>query len=178
VLLNYPRSTGVIKDAEEFVDGVTFRDAETARNSWRKRKWSSTPRASPTRCAAWRCHRAADDRSHQGIHLVFDGTFFPATPIMVPHTSDGAVGCLAIPGRPPGVGNTDTPVAEPRWSPVRHGNRRLSLFSRPRRLYLPGSPARPIATTSSLRPRSRACSATGGRSSAWTTPSASKTPAC
>lgn len=58
-------------------------------------------------------------RPSQGIHLVFDATFFPSqTAMMVPSTSDGRV-LFAIPWKNSVlVGTTDTEVTAPVYEPV------------------------------------------------------------
>lgn len=120
-LLNYVEVTGLSKDAEGFVDGVTGRDAETG-NEFRatakvvvnatgafsdllrvKAEASATPMIAPS----------------QGIHLVFDASFLQGrSAIMVPHTSDGRV-LFAIPWHGHTlVGTTDTPIASATLEPV------------------------------------------------------------
>ncbi len=121
VLLNYVEVTGIAKDAQGFVNGVTACDVETGVEfhaaakvvinatgafSDRLRQFAD-PTAAPMIAAS------------QGIHLVFDAAFLAGeSAIMVPHTSDGRV-LFAIPwhGRTL-VGTTDTPVSEPSLEPV------------------------------------------------------------
>src|SRR5580692_10864425 len=120
-LLNYAEVTGLTKDAQGFVDGVTARDAETG-NEFRtaakvvinatgafsdllrlQAEPSVTPMIVPS----------------QGIHLVFDKSFLQGdSAIMVPHTSDGRV-LFAIPWHGHTlVGTTDTPIATATLEPV------------------------------------------------------------
>ena len=123
-LLNYAPVTALLKDAEGFVDGVRFRDAESGRGT-------RGPRAGgDQRHRTVRRRRAADGgpavepmvAASQGIHLVFDSSFLPGdSAIMVPHTSDGRV-MFAIPWHGHTlVGTTDTPVAVATLEPVAHG---------------------------------------------------------
>jgi glycerol-3-phosphate dehydrogenase len=121
-LLNYVPVTGFVKDAEGFVEGVTFHDAESA---------GAGPISLKARCvinatgAFSDALRHADDpeavpmiAASQGVHLVFDRTFLPrSTAIMVPHTRDGRV-MFAIPWRDHVVvGTTDTPISTPTLEP-------------------------------------------------------------
>ena len=120
-LLNYVEVTGLTKDAQGFVDGVSARDVETG-NEFRaaakvvvnatgafsdvlrlKAEPSSTPMIVPS----------------QGIHLVFAASFLQGdSAVMVPHTSDGRV-LFAIPWNGHTlVGTTDTPVAQATLEPV------------------------------------------------------------
>jgi glycerol-3-phosphate dehydrogenase len=120
-LLNYVEVTGLTKDAQGFVDGVSARDVETG-NEFRatarvvvnatgaftdllrlKAEPSATPMIVPS----------------QGIHLVFAASFLQGdSAIMVPHTSDGRV-LFAIPWHGHTlVGTTDTPIAQATLEPV------------------------------------------------------------
>ncbi|MBI5386487.1 MAG: glycerol-3-phosphate dehydrogenase/oxidase [Verrucomicrobia bacterium] len=124
-LLNYARVTGLAKDAEGFVTGLTFCDQE-----------SGATHALPARCVINAtgpfCDelRRMDDPSaatmiapSQGVHIVLPRDFLPRdTAIMVPHTRDGRV-MFAIPWHDHVVvGTTDTPIPtvslEPR--PLEH----------------------------------------------------------
>lgn len=120
-LLNYVEVTGLTKDAQGFVNGVSARDVETG-NEFRaaakvvvnatgafsdllrlKAEPSSTPMIVPS----------------QGIHLVFEKGFLQGeSAVMVPHTSDGRV-LFAIPWHGHTlVGTTDTPIAAATLEPV------------------------------------------------------------
>jgi glycerol-3-phosphate dehydrogenase len=120
-LLNYVEVTGLTKDTQGFVDGVTGRDVETG-NVFRatakvvvnatgafsdllrlKAESSATPIIAPS----------------QGIHLVFEASFLEGgSAIMVPHTSDGRV-LFAIPWHGHTlVGTTDTPIRTATLEPV------------------------------------------------------------
>jgi glycerol-3-phosphate dehydrogenase len=120
-LFNYVRVTGLTKDAEGFINGVTARDviggeefeaqAEVVINATgpftddlrRQADGSSEPIIAPS----------------QGVHLVFDRSFLPGdSAIMVPHTSDGRV-MFAIPWHGHTlIGTTDTAVEGASLEPV------------------------------------------------------------
>jgi len=120
-LLNYVAVTGLTKDTQGFVNGVTARDAETG-NEFRAAakvvvnatgafsdalRLQAEPSATPMMVPS------------QGIHLVFDKSFLQGeSAVMVPHTSDGRV-LFAIPWHGHTlVGTTDTPIATPALEPV------------------------------------------------------------
>jgi glycerol-3-phosphate dehydrogenase len=143
-LLNYVRVTGLTKDAEGFIDGVTARDAETGEEFHapaevvinatgpftddlrRQADASIAPIISPS----------------QGVHLVFDRSFLPGeSAIMVPHTSDGRV-MFAIPWHGHTlIGTTDTPVEHPTLEPVAL-DREIDFILSTAALYLAHQPAR------------------------------------
>ena len=120
-LLNYAPVTGLLKDADGFVNGVSTRDQETGA------EWQAQARvvvnATGAFCDALRQQAepgiAPMLAASQGIHLVFDRSFLPGdSAIMVPHTSDGRV-LFAIPWHGHTlVGTTDTPIAEATEEPV------------------------------------------------------------
>ena len=114
-LVNYVRCTGLVKDEDGFVDGLTVEDLES--------ETSATIRA---RCvvnatgAFSDAVRRLDDPDaanmiapSQGVHVVLDGRFLGGeSAIMVPRTSDGRV-LFAIPWHGMTVvGTTDTPIEE------------------------------------------------------------------
>jgi glycerol-3-phosphate dehydrogenase len=120
-LLNYVEVTGLTKDAQGFVDGVSARDVETG-NQFRAAakvvvnatgafsdllRLQAEPGATPMIAPS------------QGIHLVFDSSFLRGeSAVMVPHTSDGRV-LFAIPWHGHTlVGTTDTPIAAATLEPV------------------------------------------------------------
>ena len=113
VVLNYIEVTGVLKDAEGVVAGVTARDVETGREFRAAAK--CVINATGPFCDSVR--RLADPavesiiKPSQGIHLVFDRSFLAGnSAIMVPHTTDGRV-MFAIPWHGHTVvGTTDTPI--------------------------------------------------------------------
>ena len=113
--LNYVEVTGLTRDAEGFIDGVTARDAESGAEFQAK----AGVVINATGPFSDNLRRQADPSSKpliapsQGIHLVFDRSFLPGeSAIMVPHTSDGRV-MFAIPwhGRTL-IGTTDTPISD------------------------------------------------------------------
>ncbi|HEX4772524.1 MAG TPA: glycerol-3-phosphate dehydrogenase/oxidase [Bryobacteraceae bacterium] len=114
-LLNYARVTGLTKDTDGFVNGVMARDEESGQN------FTALARIVVNATGPWtdQIRQYADASLQpmispsQGIHLVFDRSFLPASSaIMVPHTSDGRV-MFAIPWHGHTlVGTTDTPIAE------------------------------------------------------------------
>jgi glycerol-3-phosphate dehydrogenase len=144
VLLNYAKVTGVTKDAEEFVDGVAFRDAETGEEFVATGKVvvnATGPFTDALRHLADAAVKPMIAPS-QGIHLVFDGTFLPGdSAIMVPHTSDGRV-LFAIPWHGHTVvGTTDTPVAQAALEPIAT-EQEVEFILQTASLYLARKPAR------------------------------------
>jgi glycerol-3-phosphate dehydrogenase len=120
-LFNYTPVTALTKDAEGFVDGVRFRDAESG-EEFEARGQVVINATGPFVDAV---RRMADQglapivAASQGVHLVFDSSFLPGdSAIMVPHTSDGRV-MFAIPWHAHTlVGTTDTPVPLAALEPV------------------------------------------------------------
>src|SRR6202045_3849187 len=120
-LLNYVEVTGLTKDAQGFVEGVSARDIETG-NEFR-----ATAKVVINATGAFtdllRLNAEPDAKPmivpSQGIHLVFDSSFLQGeSAIMVPHTRDGRV-LFAIPWHGHTlVGTTDTPVATATLEPV------------------------------------------------------------
>jgi glycerol-3-phosphate dehydrogenase len=143
-LLNYVAVTGLTKDVEGFVDGVTARDAFTgdefearagvvinATGAFtdairRQAEPSVKPMISPS----------------QGIHLVFDRSFLSGdSAIMVPHTSDGRV-MFAIPWHGHTlIGTTDTPIAEATLEPLAM-EKEIEFILTTAALYLAKKPTR------------------------------------
>ena len=120
-LLNYVEVTGLTKDAQGFVDGVSARDVETG-NEFRAAA-KVVVNATGAFCDLLRL-RAEPSATpmivpSQGIHLVFDSSFLQGeSAVMVPHTSDGRV-LFAIPWHGHTlVGTTDTPIAAATLEPV------------------------------------------------------------
>jgi glycerol-3-phosphate dehydrogenase len=120
-LLNYVEVTGLTKDAQGFVNGVSARDAETG-NEFRATAKIVVNATGPF---SDRLRLQADPSAEsmivpsQGVHLVFDSSFLQGeSAIMVPHTSDGRV-LFAIPWHGHTlVGTTDTPIAAATLEPV------------------------------------------------------------
>jgi glycerol-3-phosphate dehydrogenase len=120
-VLNYAEVTGLTKDAEGFVNGVTVRDREDGSG------FSAEARTviNATGPFSDEIRRAADPAAapiiapSQGVHLVLDGSFLAGeSAIMIPHTSDGRV-MFAIPWHGHTlVGTTDTPIPGAAPEPV------------------------------------------------------------
>jgi len=120
-LLNYVEVTGVTKDTQGFVDGVTARDIETGQ------EFHATAKVVINATGAFsdRLRLIAEPEAasmvvpSQGVHLVFDKAFLEGeSAIMVPHTSDGRV-LFAIPWQGHTlVGTTDTPLKAATLEPV------------------------------------------------------------
>ena len=120
-LLNYVAVTGIAKDAQGFVNGITARDAETGEELHACAKVV----INATGAFTDNLRRAADlsiepmIAPSQGIHLVFGPDFLPGnSAIMVPRTRDGRV-LFAIPWNGHVlVGTTDTPILAPSLEPI------------------------------------------------------------
>jgi glycerol-3-phosphate dehydrogenase len=120
-LLNYCRVTALIKDREDFVNGVVAIDEESGA------EFTATAKVVVNATGPFTdgIRRLADPSvkpmisPSQGVHLVFDRSFLPAdSAIMVPHTSDGRV-MFAIPWHGHTlVGTTDTAIPEPVAEPL------------------------------------------------------------
>ena len=119
-LLNYCPATGLTKDADGYVNGVTALDTETG-------EVLTLPArivVNATGVFTDQVRRMADPQAEtlvvtsQGIHLVFDRSFLKGdTALMVPRTSDGRV-LFVIPWHGHAVaGTTDTPVDAPSLEP-------------------------------------------------------------
>ena len=112
-LLNYFPATGLERDADGYINGLTARDAETGE------EFAIPARmvVNATGVFTDSIRRMADPDAEQlvvtsqGIHLVFDHSFLMSeTALMVPKTSDGRV-LFVIPWHGHAVaGTTDTPV--------------------------------------------------------------------
>ncbi len=120
-LLNYVEVTGVTKNADGMVDGVSARDVETGEEFHA----ASMVVINATGAFSDRLRLAAEPgvapmiAPSQGIHLVFDGAFLSGeSAIMVPQTSDGRV-LFAIPWHGHTlVGTTDTAIQTVPLEPV------------------------------------------------------------
>ena len=121
MLLNYVEVTGLTKDAQGFVDGVTARDVENGNEFRPAAKVVVNATGAFTDLLRLKAEPAAESMivPSQGIHLVFEASFLQGTSaIMVPHTSDGRV-LFAIPWHGHTlVGTTDTPIAAATLEPV------------------------------------------------------------
>jgi glycerol-3-phosphate dehydrogenase len=113
--------TGLTKDADGFVEGVTARDVETGQEFHAAAKVV----INATGAFSDRLRRIAEPAAttmiapSQGIHLVFNSTFLAGeSAVMVPHTSDGRV-LFAIPWHGHTlVGTTDTPIQTAALEPL------------------------------------------------------------
>jgi glycerol-3-phosphate dehydrogenase len=120
-LLNYVEVTGLTKDTQGFVDGVTARDVETGKEF----RAASKVVVNATGAFSDQLRLNAEPGvapmivPSQGIHLVFDSTFLQGdSAVLVPHTSDGRV-LFAIPWHGHTlVGTTDTPIPAATLEPV------------------------------------------------------------
>jgi glycerol-3-phosphate dehydrogenase len=119
-VVNYCPATGLQRDDEGYVNGLTARDEETGEElSLRARIVVNA-----TGVFTDSIRRMADAEAEtlvvtsQGIHLVFDRSFLKGdTALMVPRTSDGRV-LFVIPWHGHAVaGTTDTPLDAPSLEP-------------------------------------------------------------
>jgi glycerol-3-phosphate dehydrogenase len=119
-LINYCPATGLKRDAEGYVNGVTARDEETGEEL----TLAARMVVNATGVFTDSVRQMADPQAEQlvvtsqGIHLVFDRSFLKGgTALMVPKTSDGRV-LFVIPWHGHAVaGTTDTPVDAPSLEP-------------------------------------------------------------
>jgi glycerol-3-phosphate dehydrogenase len=143
-LLNYVRVTGVTKDAEGIVDGVTARDYESGEGFELKARVVINATGAFTDALRKEADPSAAPMiaPSQGIHLVFDGSFIAGqSAIMVPHTSDGRV-MFAIPWHGHAVvGTTDTPIPSPSLEPVAM-EQEIDFILHTASLYLEKKPSR------------------------------------
>ena len=120
VLVNHCPATGLMKDADGYVNGVVARDEETGEEL----TIAARVVVNATGVFTDSVRRMAEPGvepmmvTSQGIHLVFDRSFLKGeTALMVPRTSDGRV-LFVIPWHGHAVaGTTDTPVEEPSLEP-------------------------------------------------------------
>jgi glycerol-3-phosphate dehydrogenase len=119
-LVNYCPATGLLRDADGYVNGLTAQDSETGEML----KIRARVVVNATGVFTDSVRRMADPEAEQlvvtsqGIHLVFDRSFLKGdTALMVPRTSDGRV-LFVIPWHGHAVaGTTDTPVDAPSLEP-------------------------------------------------------------
>lgn len=120
-LLNYVEVTGLTKDVQGFVDGVSACDVETSNEFQASAKVVVNATGPFSDLLRLKAEPAAAPMvvPSQGIHLVFDSSFLQGeSAVMVPHTSDGRV-LFAIPWHGHTlVGTTDTPIAAATLEPV------------------------------------------------------------
>jgi glycerol-3-phosphate dehydrogenase len=112
-ILNYAPVTGLLKDPEGMVHGLTFLDAESGQTQSVYAR--CVINATGAFCDALQQQDEPGSEPiiapSQGVHIVLDRSFLPGdTAIMVPHTRDGRV-MFAIPWHGHVlVGTTDTPI--------------------------------------------------------------------
>lgn len=119
-LVNYCPATGLLRDDEGYVNGLTAHDEETGEQITIPARIV----VNATGVFTDSVRRMADPQAEQlvvtsqGIHLVFDHSFLRSeTALMVPKTSDGRV-LFVIPWHGHAVaGTTDTPVDTPSLEP-------------------------------------------------------------
>jgi glycerol-3-phosphate dehydrogenase len=120
-LLNYVEVTGLTKDAQGFVDGVSARDVETGNDFRAAAKVVVNATGAFSDLLRLQAEPGATPMiaPSQGIHLVLDASFLRGeSAVMVPHTSDGRV-LFAIPWHGHTlVGTTDTPIAAATLEPI------------------------------------------------------------
>jgi glycerol-3-phosphate dehydrogenase len=119
-LVNYCPATGLLRDADGYINGLTARDEENGE------EFTVNARivVNATGVFTDSVRRMADPEAEQlvvtsqGIHLVFDPSFLRSqTALMVPKTSDGRV-LFVIPWHGHAVaGTTETPVDAPSLEP-------------------------------------------------------------
>jgi len=119
-LLNYCPATGLMRDAEGYVNGVIAQDNETGEALTLPARIVVNATGVFTDSVRQMADPAAETLvvTSQGIHLVFDRSFLKGdTALMVPKTSDGRV-LFVIPWHGHAVaGTTDTPVDAPSLEP-------------------------------------------------------------
>ncbi|MGA7109431.1 MAG: glycerol-3-phosphate dehydrogenase/oxidase [Terracidiphilus sp.] len=119
-LVNYFPATGLLRDAEGYINGATARDEETGEELNISARIVVNATGVFTDSIRKMADPAADPLvvTSQGIHLVFDRSFLKGdTALMVPRTSDGRV-LFVIPWHDHAVaGTTDTPLDAPSFEP-------------------------------------------------------------
>ena len=119
-MLNYCPATGLKRDSDGYVNGVTARDEETGEELTISARMVVNATGVFTDSIRQMADPAAEQLvvTSQGIHLVFDRSFLKGdTALMVPRTSDGRV-LFVIPWHGHAVaGTTDTPVDAPSLEP-------------------------------------------------------------
>jgi glycerol-3-phosphate dehydrogenase len=119
-LVNYCPATGLLRDAEGYVNGLTARDSESGEELCIRARIVVNATGVFTDSIRRMADPAIDPLlvTSQGIHLVFDRSFLKSeTALMVPRTSDGRV-LFVIPWHGHAVaGTTDTPLDAPSLEP-------------------------------------------------------------
>jgi glycerol-3-phosphate dehydrogenase len=119
-LMNYCPATGLLRDADGYVNGLTARDEESGEEFTIQARIVVNATGVFTDSVRRMADPAAEQLvvTSQGIHLVFEPSFLRSeTALMVPKTSDGRV-LFVIPWHGHAVaGTTDTPVDAPSLEP-------------------------------------------------------------
>jgi glycerol-3-phosphate dehydrogenase len=119
-LVNYCPATGLLRDDDGYVNGLTARDDETGEAFQIPAKIVVNATGVFTDSIRRMANPEAEQMvvTSQGIHLVFDPSFLRSdTALMVPRTNDGRV-LFVIPWHGHAVaGTTDTPVDAPSLEP-------------------------------------------------------------
>jgi glycerol-3-phosphate dehydrogenase len=119
-LVNYCPATGVLRDADGYLNGVTARDEETGEELTIPARMVVNATGVFTDSIRCMADPSAEPLvvTSQGIHLVFDRSFLKGdTALMVPRTSDGRI-LFVIPWHGHAVaGTTDTPLDAPSLEP-------------------------------------------------------------
>jgi glycerol-3-phosphate dehydrogenase len=159
-LMNYARVISLLKSGDGMVEGVTWEDAETGRQSIARAKVvinATGPFTDHVRKLAEPGAHAMISPS-QGAHIVLDHSFLPGdTAIMVPHTSDGRV-MFAIPWHGHTlVGTTDTAMESTPLEPVAL-DQEIDFILATGALYLARAPTRAdiLSVFAGIRPLARA----------------------
>jgi glycerol-3-phosphate dehydrogenase len=124
VLLNYCPVTGLMRDDDGYISGVTATNLDPNEPTGEELNLSARMVVNATGVFTDSIRHMADPDAEdivvtsQGIHLVFDRSFLKSeTALMVPRTSDGRV-LFVIPWHGHAVaGTTDTPVDAPSLEP-------------------------------------------------------------
>jgi len=169
-LVNYCPATGLLRDSDGYVNGVTARDEETGAVL----TIAARVVVNATGVFTDSIRRLADPAAEplvvtsQGIHLVFDRSFLRSdTALMVPRTSDGRV-LFVIPWHGHALaGTTDTPVDAPSVEP-RALEEEIEFVLETAGRYLSRPPARAdvLAVYAGLRPLVKADAGGDGKTSA------------
>jgi glycerol-3-phosphate dehydrogenase len=164
-LLNYVEVTGLTKDSQGFVDGVSARDVETGNEFRAAAKVVVNATGAFSDLLRLKAEPSAAPMivPSQGIHLVFEASFLQGeSAVMVPHTSDGRV-LFAIPWHGHTlVGTTDTPIAAAKLEPVAL-EQEIEFILATAGQYLTKAPTRAdvLSVFAGIRPLVRATGVTG-----------------
>jgi glycerol-3-phosphate dehydrogenase len=162
-LLNYVEVTGLTKDTQGFVDGVTACDIENGNEFSASAKVVVNATGAFTDLLRFKADPSIATMiiPSQGIHLVFDASFLQGeSAVMVPHTSDGRV-LFAIPWHGHTlVGTTDTPIMSATLEPVAT-QREIDFILATAGQYLTKAPTRDdvLSVFAGIRPLVRATGA-------------------